>query len=274
MSRYLIVNADDFGLSPGVSEGIIKAHTEGILTSTTFMVNFPWAKECAAMLKGVPDLGVGIHLNMTTGRPVLPPEQVPSLVDSDGKMSKDYFHLRFRVKPEDVEREWAAQVELGIKLLGGAPTHLDTHGYTQGYAGFAKALVAVAKRFGIPAVRVLRPGPDIPKPATFRKWSPLDLVYNRYLSASLQVIASSGLRHVDRTLVGDLDLSRLLSRLEQVTEGTTELVVHPGYVDDTLLSVSSMREKRLVELAALTDPEAIRLVERRSIGLVTFAHLV
>lgn len=273
VDKYLIVNADDFGLSPGVSEGIIRAHRDGILTSTTFMVNFPWSAECATMLKDAPDLGVGIHLNITTGRPVLPPDQVPSLVVHHGTMAKDYLHLRFRVKPEELHREWEAQVALGTKLLGRLPTHLDTHGFTQGYVEFARVMVAVALKYGVPAVRILRPGADVPKPSTYRRWSPLDLVYNRYLAKSSRILEASVLKHPDRTLLGDLNLSRLLQRLDRVLPGVTEMVTHPGYIDDTLIANSSLREQRTTELEALTDPEVRRQVEKKGIQLVSFAHL-
>ncbi|HLN62643.1 MAG TPA: ChbG/HpnK family deacetylase, partial [Symbiobacteriaceae bacterium] len=133
MARCLIVNADDFGLSESVSRGIIAAHRQGILTSTTFMTNFPWAPEMAPMLAEAPSLGVGVHLNLTTGEPVLAPEQVPTLVDGRGRFVKSMLHLLTRVEMSQVRAEWSAQVEKGIQLLGRLPTHLDTHRYLQGH---------------------------------------------------------------------------------------------------------------------------------------------
>ena len=103
--RGLIVNADDFGLSPGVSRGILRAHWEGIVTSTTFMVNFPWAAEMAGLLRRAPRLGVGLHLNLTTGAPVLPPAEVPSLVGPDGRFGRSLVRLIDRMRPAEAERE-------------------------------------------------------------------------------------------------------------------------------------------------------------------------
>jgi chitin disaccharide deacetylase len=274
MERYLIVNADDFGLSPGVSRGILEAHRDGILTSTTFMVNFPWATECAAMLRDAPGLGVGIHLNLTTGRPVLPPEQVPSLITADGTLSKSLFRLRFRARPEEVRREWEAQVRRGIELLGRQPTHLDSHGFTHSYPPFAQAVIEIARTLRIPAVRILRPGPDVPGPGSYRGWTPFDLVYRRYLSASARAIEASGLCHPDRTVVGNHDGSSLLRRLEKLEPGVTELVCHPGRVDELLSTLTSFREQREVELAALKNPEVRRLIDFMQIRLVSFSHLV
>lgn len=271
MSRYLIVNADDFGLSEAVSRGIITAHRTGILTSTSFMVNFPWAEELAPMLREAPDLGVGIHLNLTAGAPVVPAGEVPSLVNGQGRFSKALLHLRFRVDMAEAKREWAAQIEKGIALLGKQPTHLDTHRYLQGFPGFAAVMVDLAKEYGIPAVRHLYP--EMVPPGTFSHANPMGLLLNRYLRKSAAIVAASGLRHPDATLAGDFDLPGLLGQLEKVGEGVTELVSHPGEVDDRLRSLSSMREHRQVELDALTSPEARHQVAESGIRLVSFAHL-
>jgi hypothetical protein len=267
----LIINADDFGLSEAVSRGIIKAHREGILTSTSFMVNFPWASELAPMLKEAPELGVGIHLNLTAGNPVLPKEQVASLVTGEGQFSKAILHLRFRVDMAEAKREWAAQVERGIALLGRTPTHLDTHRYLQGFPGFAAVMVDLAREYGIPAVRHIYP--DMVPPGTFSHANPVGLLLNRYLRKAAAIVAGSGLRHPDATLAGDFDLTGLLRQLDFVTDGVTELISHPGEVDDRLRSLSSMREHREVELAALTSPEAKAKIAALGIRQVSFSHL-
>ncbi|HDN80491.1 MAG TPA: ChbG/HpnK family deacetylase, partial [Chloroflexi bacterium] len=84
MPRYLIVNADDFGRSPGVNRGIIKAYREGIVSSTSVMTNQPYFEEAASLLRDHPSLGAGVHLVFTAWKPVLPPEKIPSLVDEKG----------------------------------------------------------------------------------------------------------------------------------------------------------------------------------------------
>jgi predicted glycoside hydrolase/deacetylase ChbG (UPF0249 family) len=273
MPRHLIVNADDFGLTEGVSRGIIRAHRQGIVTSTTFMTNFPWAVELAPMLEEAPNLGVGIHLNLTTGAPVLDPEQVPSLVNSQGQFAKSLFHLLASANMEEVRREWSAQIEKGIRLLGRLPTHLDTHRYVHGHPAFAALMVDLARTYRIPAVRCLYPGPDLSLSDLFRRWNPARLLIERYLHRSAALIGHSGLACPQATMAGDFDLGGLLRKLERVTEGVTELVTHPGEVDDRLRTLSSMQEHREVELAALTAPETRRKVEQLGICLVSFAHL-
>jgi chitin disaccharide deacetylase len=269
--RCLIINADDFGLTEQVSRAIIRAHREGILTSTTFMVNFPWAEQMAPMLQEAPDLGVGIHLNLTTGSPLLPPDQVRSLVNHAGQFSRAVLRLLFRVDLTEARREWSAQVERGIALLGCRPTHLDTHRYLQGYPPFAEVMLEVARAYGIPAVRCLYP--DLAARGGVRSWSPTGMLLERYLRRSSALTAGSGLRFPGTTLAGDFDLPALLRKLERVGEGATEIVSHPGVADEHLRALSSLVEQREAELAALTATEARRKVEELGITLISFRHL-
>jgi len=271
MTRYLITNADDFGLSLGVSRGIIRAHREGILTSTSFMTNFPWAEEMALLLQEAPDLGVGIHLNLTTGAPVSPAAEVRSLVCPDGHFSRSLLRVLTRVRIDAVRQEWAAQIEKGIKLLGKTPTHLDTHRYLQVYPPFCAVMLELAKRYGIQAVRYLQPK-FVPQGA-FHPWSPAGYLVDRGLKRTAGMIKESGLKAPDQALAGDFDLEVLLDRLNLVGEGVTELIAHPGEVDAQLTSLSSLREQRKSELAALVTPEARHRVEERGITLIHFGQL-
>ncbi|MEW8977111.1 MAG: ChbG/HpnK family deacetylase [Symbiobacterium sp.] len=271
MAKRLIVNADDYGLTAGVSRAILRAHREGVVTSTTFMVNFPWAAEMARLLEGAPGLGVGLHLNLTTGAPVLPAAAVPSLVGPEGRFQRSLVRLLRRVRPAEAEREWSAQLERFVALVGRLPTHLDTHRYLQAYPPLCRAMLAVARRYGVPAVRVLPP--DFFPPDTFPRWSPAGPVLRAALARSTALIRQSGVRAPDRTLAGDFDLPGLLARLGQVGEGVTELVTHPGEVDEQLRTLSSLREQREVELAALTSPRARERVERLGIELIHFGAL-
>ncbi len=271
MTRYLITNADDFGLTLGVSRGIIRAHREGILTSTSFMTNFPWAGEMAPLLAEAPDLGVGVHLNLTTGEPVLPAAEVRSLVGPDGRFSRSLLRVLTRVRIEEASREWTAQIEKGIHLLGKTPTHLDTHRYLQIYPPLCAVMLELAQRYGISAVRYLQPD-FVPKGA-FRPWSPAGYLVDRGLRRTAGLIKSSGLHSPDLAMAGDFDTQELLARLGRVGKGVTEVIAHPGEVDDQLSDLSSLREQRMSELAALVAPEVRRLIEERGIYLIHFGHV-
>jgi len=142
MARYLIVNADDFGRSRGVNLGIIKAHKEGIVTSTSFMVNQPFAQEGASILKDTPSLGAGVHLVFSAGRPLLPPEKVPSLVDSQGLFLTQEALLAKaeRVSQEELKAEFKAQIERFRTLVGREPDHLDCHHFVHVHPPFLRRL--------------------------------------------------------------------------------------------------------------------------------------
>ena len=146
-AKRLIINADDFGWSRGISDGILLAHREGIITSTTLMVNQPASQYALELASQAPKLGVGIHLRLCDGFPVLAPSQVRSLVDQEGKfysISETRRRLwRGRVSGEEIEAEFRAQIRW-MKDRGRVPTHADSHHYIhlhpQVFGPFCRAL--------------------------------------------------------------------------------------------------------------------------------------
>ena len=123
----LIVNADDFNLTAGVSRGIAEAHQGGIVSSTTVMVNLPGLRENLRYIQDLSMLGLGLHLNLTFGPPASPAEKVRSLLGSDGWLVRDPAGQLQVGDPEEIAREWEAQVEIFVTAVGRPPTHLDTH---------------------------------------------------------------------------------------------------------------------------------------------------
>lgn len=269
--RLLIVNADDYGLSPATSRGILAAWQDGIVTSTTVLVNFPWSAECAAWLADAPGLGVGLHLNLTAGSPVLPAAEVPSLVGPEGGFVKNLWHLRHRVRLPEVRREWEAQLRRFVEIVGRPPTHLDSHHHVHCLPNLAAVFVDLARAHGIPAARALRPS-DLP--AADSLWDRLStFVFRQYLRASAARLRQGGLRLPDRVLLTDFDRRLLLRWLHELPDGLTELVCHPGYVDDELRRISSRVEARPAELADLTAPEVRDLVREEGICLVHYGQV-
>ncbi|BAY24255.1 hopanoid biosynthesis associated protein HpnK [Calothrix sp. NIES-2100] len=134
-SSCLIVNADDFGKTQAVNQAIVEASARGILTSTTVMVNMPYAEEISGLISAFPKVGIGLHVNLTSGYPVLPPESIWSLVDKTGHFwDIDEFLRRVwfgRIKREHIRSEIDAQLSKLIKLVGKV-THLDSHKHIHG----------------------------------------------------------------------------------------------------------------------------------------------
>jgi predicted glycoside hydrolase/deacetylase ChbG (UPF0249 family) len=124
--KVLIVNADDFGLTSGVSRGILEAHRHGIVTSTTLLVNRDIPPAQVEELKAS-GLGVGVHLNLTLGTPVADPKRVPSLVDAEGRFVRDAREAAARAKLDEARIELGTQIDVFRGIMGRFPTHLDTH---------------------------------------------------------------------------------------------------------------------------------------------------
>ena len=115
--KYLIVNADDYGLDEDINRGIILAYSKGIVTSTTILANGEAFFPGVHALKENPGLGVGIHLTLVNGKSISPPNEIPSLIKGDGEFFRSYqeFLLRFltgKIKLKEIRHEWENQIFL------------------------------------------------------------------------------------------------------------------------------------------------------------------
>ena len=154
----LIVNADDFGLAPGVNRAILELHAAEVLTSATLMARAPATEEAVKMALAMPTLGVGCHVVLVDGAPVSNPEKIPSLIDrSTGSLfpSLGAFLKRlytFRIRSAEIEAEAAAQIAL-LQSYGLRLTHVDTHKHLHMFPGVLRAVLRAARAAGIRAVR-------------------------------------------------------------------------------------------------------------------------
>ena len=163
MPARLILNADDFGLTPGINRAIGELHAAGVLTSATLMANGPAFDDAVAVARAHPTLGVGCHIVLTDGVPLAPLEHIPGLLGPDGKTLRpsltDFIQalLRGKIKPAEIELESLFQIHklqaAGIKI-----THLDTHKHTHLFPVVARQLLPLRKAitstpFAIPSSR-------------------------------------------------------------------------------------------------------------------------
>ena len=153
----LVVNADDFGMSAAISRGILRAHRDGIVTSTSLLGNAADLPGAKAMLSEAPNLGVGVHLALCGGGPVAAADSVRSLLAPDGAFwprGQDFIAawMKGRVLPAEVERELDAQVAR-VRDAGIAIDHLDTHHHLGFLPVVGRAMEAVARRHGIAGIR-------------------------------------------------------------------------------------------------------------------------
>jgi len=157
--KRLIVNADDFGLTAGVNQAIMEAHQDGLISSTSLLANGEAFVNALAASRQAPRLGVGIHLNLTEGKPVAPASSVPSLTNGCGFFARKpaglwRAMLLGRVSVVEIERELRAQIE---KVLAAhmAPTHLDSHKHVHALPELGKMSLKLARQYGIRAIRCM-----------------------------------------------------------------------------------------------------------------------
>jgi chitin disaccharide deacetylase len=279
MTIYAILNADDFGLSPGINRGIIEAHRDGILTSASLMAVGDAFEEAVALAQEYPSLSLGIHLTLVEGRPVLPPERVPSLVTADGRFCRSLgtFLLKWltgQIRMHDIEREFGAQIEKAMDN-GVRVDKLDSHMHVHLLPGIFLAVQAVASRYGIRVVRL--PRERIAgwgdRPSIVGLWRQTTLASLAALRA--RPLAAAGLVHSTHFAgiaeSGHLNEDNLLLRLRRLQPGITEVMLHPGYRDSLVHAWPMSRQyEREPELRALTSPRVKAVVRNLQIKLVNF----
>ncbi len=232
----LIVNSDDFGLTPGVNRGIIDALKRGLLRSTTAMMNMPAIEMAAGLAKENPELGVGIHLVLTAGRPLLDTHK--TIVDEKGNFLKNaVLTKKTDVDVEEVYAEYVAQMEKYIKLFGHKPTHIDGHHHTHALPQTIEATRRLAKVYDIKYVRHV--DSDVAFISDF--YGPLT-DYSQF-ETTLK-------RHLDREYV--------------------ELMCHVAFIDVDLIQCSTYNFDRVRELETLISSKAKDFVKEHNIELVNF----
>jgi hopanoid biosynthesis associated protein HpnK len=283
--KRLIVNADDFGFTPGVNAGIIHAFKTGIVTSTTIMANGEAFDDAIALALANPRLGVGCHLAIVGGRPVAQPDEVPSIVNNEGLLLPTLGQLMLRlargsVKADDIAREFRAQVSRVVNA-GITPTHFDSHKHSHVSPQVMKALSLVAREFGITRVRnpfesvfgrgSLSGWTNIKQSALSAAIAPGEIRFKR-LARQYQLKTPN--RFLGVKLTGMLDSDAIRSIMKSLKEGTTELMCHPGIYDSGLESAHTrLKKERERELEALTDPSLRRFAEESGIELISYREL-
>lgn len=289
--KQLIVNADDFGLTEGVNRGILRAHRTGIVTSATLLANGAAFDAAVAAAREEPRLAVGVHLNLTEGRPVLDPCRVPSLVNEEGEFYGQPLRLVGRilsrqVNRTEVERELGAQIEK-VLHAGIGVTHLDGHKHVHLLPTIPPIVARLARQYGIGGVRLAVERP-VGLGGLLRRQGTAAITV---VKQSLRARAFAGLAIEARTHLqlaglaypmyfyglaqtGLLGRAALEAILRDVPPGSSELMCHPGYADSALSQTPTrLREQREIELNALTSPEILQLVSALGIQLINYRDL-
>jgi chitin disaccharide deacetylase len=254
-SRYLIVNADDFGFTRDVNQGIVDAHLTGVLTATTLMANGDAFEDAVRLATQTPTLDVGCHLVLVQGDSVLTRKPLPA-----GPKELIAALLAARLDPY---LEFKAQVE---KLLhaGVRPSHLDTHKHTHVLPAVLSAVMRVAADFNIPFIR-------LPFDSGWALVRPLERWYRRKL---LRRNLGSTDHFVGFRLTDHLSEETLAQTVRTLPSGWTELMCHPGYLGDELQGARTrLKQERERELNALTSVRIRQLVTECNVCLRNYREL-
>jgi chitin disaccharide deacetylase len=282
--RRLIINADDFGLTPGVNRAIVEAHSHGVVTSTTLMANGPAFEQAVQLAKSETRLDVGCHVVLVDGYPLLPASQVPSLVSGPRfRNSLSAFAARAiagHIDAGEIEAEAITQIRK-LQAAGIAVSHLDTHKHTHMFPQVLQPLLRAAKACGVHTIRnpfePVRLSMLAGRPRLWKRWFEVRVLHT--LAGSFQrackaagVLAPDGSIGIAATGILDEPLFRAL--IDGLPEGTWELVCHPGYNDAELQTVPTrLRQSRADELQLLTAAATRERLEQEGIQLVSYRDL-
>jgi hopanoid biosynthesis associated protein HpnK len=276
--KKLIINADDFGLSTGANRAVLRAWQEGILTSASLMVGGRACEEAISLARENPGLQVGLHLTLVQGRAVLPPEEIPGLTDSEGKLPMDpvgagmRFFFSGSLKGE-LHREIEAQI-LRFRETGLPLSHIDGHLNIHMHPTVFDILAELMPKHGITSFRLTRE--DLARdPAEHRQrrmGRMLDaFIFGRLAKRCRPVLDRLGIFHADE-VKGLLNSGRmteeyLLKVLERLQDGVTEIYFHPGCKPDPELAAWMPDYLHEEELAALTSARVRGMIADRGIRL-------
>lgn len=246
----LVVTADDLGMSPGVTRGILESHRDGIVRSASLLVTFPAAEEAATLALAERDLEIGLHIDLVGGAPVSDPAAVPSLVDEQGRFrALGEFTGRLltgRVRADDIAREVRAQVERA-RSWGVPALAWDSHRHVHLMPPVAGVVGRLAREQG---VRWVRRGRSPGQPLALKSAA----IHAASFVSELAYRGMPGNRwFVDLTAARPrLDATRVA--LLAASGGLGELGTHPGYADEELRQSDWLVEDREIDLTILTDP--------------------
>ena len=286
--RRLIINADDFGLTPGVNRAILEGHTRGVITSATLMACSAAFDEAVTLARATPSLKVGCHVVLTDGTPLsadstslLDPKHPAELYRSYPAFVRRALAGAFSA--DELEGEAAAQFRK-LQSAGLQLTHFDTHKHSHMFPRILAPLLRAAQACGVPAVRnpfaPIKPlayASLLRRPRLWKRYTEVK-VLRRYADQFRRAAADAGLATTDGTFgivaTGALDHRLFEAIIGCIPEGTWEFVCHPGYNDSALSGVRTrLRASREAELQVLTSPAARDLLAARDIQLISYADL-
>lgn len=289
MKRFLICNADDFGIGRRITDAIVDCHVNGIISNTTLMANMPAAEYACKRAKELPSLGVGVHLTLTEGRPLSPAERVSDLIDEQGQFLPVAIQRRQlwqgRKILEQVQYEFTAQIERTFEL-GITPTHSDSHHAIHKMPIARKAMIKVLQKFNI--FRARRSGGYY----WTARGAAMSLRLRRvYLNCPMTLrtvmhfwnqflIHRAGIQTPNQKINREMLIptlkdpkQRLLACLANLPTGVSEMVFHPGYPDPEVKDPESFAAIRQIDTVLAADLDILAAIKKHDINLISYRDI-
>lgn len=244
MIKRLIINADDFGMCESNTIGILSAHKNEVLTSATCMMNMPYATLALTQAKNYPNFGVGIHLVLTIGKPLI--EGAKSYTDENGNFRRPKTYPDGNPRADEVElyNEWKAQIEQFIEIAGKKPTHIDSHHHVHMLPWHNEVAKRLAMKYEIP----LRQRNQV---SDLFEYAPVD----------------------ERFYEEGVNFETFKAIIEDSDREVIELMTHVAFLDQELYDMSSYNLPRMKELQIIKSQEAKDFIKENNIELIHFGHI-
>lgn len=278
--RYIIINADDFGRHAEINRAVEEGLVHGCLRSATVMPGGAAFAGAIDIARRHEELGLGVHFTLVDGHPILPTEEIPSLVGSEGDFLPDHTallkrYLKGSINLEEVRRELAAQLQK-VEATGIPISHVDSHQHMHTLPGIIDIVLDLAARAGIRAVRTPR------TPLFAGAFGGLGQLVGRLGLSTLARLAACkahrrGLLTPDNfagIVAGEaVSEGELLHLIAHLPQGTTEVMMHPGMKNDVLQEDSGWQHDFEAELAAILSPRVGEALRKAEVEPVNFRHL-
>ncbi len=287
--KKVIINADDFGLSNSINKGIIESALKGVVTSTSLMVNMQGFEDAINIIKQSPFLDVGIHINLIRGNSIAPLYKMKSLMRKEfflGSVFSFFIKLyQKKINLNEVELECRAQIEKALRA-GVNITHIDSDKHIHMLQPLLGIFIKIAKEYNITKIRFLNELPYV-----FHKTFNAGYIFNKnfygilyhhiYASKNKSVLTTNGIKTTDffygMCETGNMVWTRYEFILRNLKNGSTEIMCHPGYIDEgckvTSLLNDNIKYSREKEIEALCGVKLKKLIQQSSIQLINFKEL-
>lgn len=268
--KYLIVTADDLGLTESINEGIAKACSEGIVTAVSVIPTGEAFEDALTVIKNIPFKDIGAHLAITETKPIL---SGPRFYKNHNEF---FFRLLLgRIDLDDIYEELKAQLEI-LKKTGLKITHINSHEHIHIMPRILEIFIRLAREYNIPAIRF--PRADRPPKGLSVKENYKSFILNHFYGRIKNSMNRSGLAYTDFFMglldAGKLDIDKIKTMARNLKEGTTEIVTHPGFLSPEVLNRYRWHMGGETEIFALTDNRLKNAIKDSGIKLISYEQFL